>query len=382
LATDQEATVYFDHLGEVGFEGTWISLFDILTGAADATDRSGNVAFTMTGDGYFTLDQNYVTGLRQKLDLAHQRGLKVTIVPVWGVVYLHHKSYQGCGGANQGLLQEYNAWGLGQQIGEALGDHPAIDSWLLGGDNYCGHENAQIWANLTAGLQSAGANQPRGYHSSAEPSRHLDYMNQWWVDYLAVQTGHCQQTESTRYQLGQALQNATKPVVAAELRYEAISPAWNCPAHGPNNPVAAADIESDIRAATELGFTTIAFGHNERWQWGLGVHGSSGGGGSAALASLGSDGELRALAITGATPLPAQPAQGAPLENATPPVDVPGNTGTATEPENTSATDDVDDREVAVAKRPNVSVRVQRCVLQRRCKPGDIKRAIESSRQR
>lgn len=382
LASDEEAVSYFDHLAQVGFEGTWISLFDILTGAATATDRGGNVAFTMTSDGYFTLDDNYVAGVRRKLDAAQQRGLKVTIVPVWGVVYLHHKSYQGCGGSNQGLLQEYNAWDLGRQIGEAFGDHPAINSWLLGGDNYCGRESAQIWSNLTAGLQSAGADQSRGYHSSAEPNRHLDYMNEWWVDYLAVQTGHCQGTDATRFQLSQAQQHATKPVVAAELRYEGIAPAWDCPAHGVHNPVDADDVESDIRAATELGFTTVAFGHNERWQWGLGVHGSSGGGASTALATLGSAGEQRALAITGAVPRQVLQSPPSPPETPSDGIESPAGQPGAAQPESIDNAGVAGGRDVSISGRPDVSERVRRCLRQRRCRAESIKRSIRSTRQR
>lgn len=300
LASFGEIETYFDHLQKVGFDGTWVSFFDLLQANIDQRSPEGDVAATIDSSGFFVLNPKYLDRVERILDMANDRNLSVSIVPIWASVFVNGRGNQ-CTAPNSGPLFDWNAYGLGRQLGERFGSHPAVGQWIMGGDNYCGSENVEIWRQLSYGLADFGANQPTTYHSPAIQDRQQDHLWEPWLDFAAPQTGHCQNHEQTRAQLEKVVRATNKPVLAAELRYEGIQPAWNCPEHGPGRPVTADHVEADVRTAMGTGVSGILFGHNERWQWGLGIHGSSGGGGSTAIASLGSPGEKRMLAALGIT---------------------------------------------------------------------------------
>ncbi len=298
LATFEEIETYFNHLEEFGFTGTWVSFFDLLQANINQRSPEGDLAATIDGSGFFVLNPNYLNRVERILDMAYERDLTVSIVPIWAAVYVNGRGNQ-CNAPNSGPLFDWNAYGLGRQLAERFGGHPAVGHWIMGGDNYCGYENVEIWRQLSYGLADYGAHQPTTYHSPAIQNRQKDNLWESWLDFAAPQTGHCQNHEDTKAQLKQVVQATDKPVLAGELRYEGIQPAWNCPQHGPGRPVTAQDVENDVRHALASGVSGILFGHNERWQWGLGLHGSHGGGGGTALASLGSPGEQRMLAALG-----------------------------------------------------------------------------------
>lgn len=298
LASFAEIETYLDHLQKVGFAGTWVSFFDLLKANLDQRSPEGDVAATLDGSGFFVLNAKYLDRVERILDMASERNLTVSIVPIWASVFVNGRGNQ-CNAPNSGPLFDWNAYGLGRQLGERFGSHPAVGQWIMGGDNYCGYENVEIWRQLSYGLADYGADQPTTYHSPAIQDRQRDHLWESWLDFAAPQTGHCQNHEHTRAQLENVVRATDKPVLAAELRYEGIQPAWNCPEHGPGRPVTADDVESDVRSAMGTGVSGILYGHNERWQWGIGIHGSSGGGGSAAIASLGSPGEKRMLKALG-----------------------------------------------------------------------------------
>ncbi len=300
LATFAEIETYLNHLEASGFAGTWVSFFDLLQANINQRSPEGDLAATIDGSGFFVLNEKYLDRVERILDMAYDRDLSVSIVPVWAAVFVNGRGNQ-CNAPNSGPLFEWNAYGLGRQLAERFGNHPGVGHWIMGGDNYCGYENVEIWRQLSYGLADYGAHQPTTYHSPAIQDRHDDNIWESWLDFAAPQTGHCQNNHDTKAQLQKVLGATTKPVLAAELRYEGIQPAWNCPVHGPGRPVTASDVEADVRSVMDTGVSGILFGHNERWQWGLGLHGSSGGGGQAALSSLGSPGEQRMLSALGIT---------------------------------------------------------------------------------
>ena len=298
LATFPEIETYLDHLQREGFAGTWVSFFDLLKANINQRSPEGDLAATIDGSGFFVLNPNYLDRVERILDMARDRDLTVSIVPVWAAVYVNGRGNQ-CNAPNSGPLFEWNAYGIGRQLAERFAGHEGVGHWIMGGDNYCGHENVEIWRQLSYGLADYGANQPTTYHSPAIQDRQKDNLWENWLDFAAPQTGHCQNHERTKSQLQQVVNATNKPVLAGELRYEGIQPAWYCPEHGPGRPVTPDDVEADVRNAMNSGVAGILFGHNERWQWGIGLHGSSGGGGGAAIASLGSSGEKRMLSILG-----------------------------------------------------------------------------------
>ena len=187
---------------------------------------------------------------------------------------------------NDGRLNRDNAYEVGRQLGEAFGDHPAVSMWVAGGDNFRSSEDPEIWRRLVDGLREAGADQPVGYHTSADD--HLRFADEVWLDFLAPQTGHCRDAGWPQERLTEVVAATDKPVFASEMRYEGIQPSW---CNTPGGVVSAEAVLADARAAVSAGVAGIVYGHNDRWQWGTSLHGGSGGGGAGALASLGSVGE-------------------------------------------------------------------------------------------
>jgi hypothetical protein len=286
FATLAEADQYFAHLNQAGFTGAWLSYFNHINGGMGGTNVNGDPVATGGYGDRFYLNDGYINHMRGILDAASRNGQKVGFVMIWANKY-----------ANDGSLNTGNSWQLGYDIGQAFGDHPAIVHWVAGGDNFSGIEDPQIWANMVSGLREAGANQQVGYHSPAYggSNGHLRFVNEWWVDFIAPQTGHCQNAATTYGQLADVVNQTGKPVYAGELRYEDISPSWCNSPDGEGVPGWA--VEADTQAAVDAGVDAIIYGHNERWQWGKALNGGSGGGGGAAIASLGSDGESRTIAV-------------------------------------------------------------------------------------
>ncbi len=305
-ATQSEAATYFDHLSNAGYTGVWLSLFNHTGGGMTAKSRGAGAPTAKMVNGQFQLDAGYTQHVRKLLDLAHARGLEVGMVPIWGVFYINDLR-QGCqGGGSKGPLKDYNSYWLGQQVGKAFADHPALDHWIMGGDNFCNFEDVNIWRNLAAGLESEGGSQPTTYHTPGLRNRHTQFANEGWLDFLSPQTGHCVSADTAYRDLLAVVNSTNKPVWAAEMRYEGIQPDWDpCPQHGPGNAPNAYHIDADVKAALRAGVDAIMFGNNDRWQWASGALGSNGKGTSTVFSTFWSPGEkafLKAVGASGPTP--------------------------------------------------------------------------------
>jgi hypothetical protein len=283
-ATPAEADTYFAYLESRGYDGAWMSLFSGPAASTFATNRSGNVLASVNGSGDFVLNSSYISNTRAILDKATAHGIDVYMVAIWGVAYIHDNSAGYCAGLNDGPLHAGNAENLGEQIASGLANHPAVKAWVYGGDNWCppglAAEDVNIWRNLDAGMVTGGATQPVGYHSPNGAD--LRYKDESWLDFHAMQTAHCTIDGALSSRFQNAVAGSSKPVWAAEMRYEGIAPNF-CTASqvaagaaSPGNPVDANDVLQDSTEAFNAGVAGIVYGHNERWQWSTGAHGSSG----------------------------------------------------------------------------------------------------------
>ena len=280
FATLDEIDQYFSYLSDRGYAGTWMMLLG-LNARRDGTDMASPAygALAATHDnGQLVATPENLAHMRSILDLAELHGLEVGLVPAWGQ-HWHNSHGTNCWGLasriGNGPLQASNAFAFGQQIGAALGDHPALGFWVMGGDNWCqgslgvGSEDPQVWRNLAAGLDSVGATQPTTYHTPADVGwglrpAHLWMINEPWLDFLAPQTGHCVSAMMLADQLSSLGAATAKPIVAAEMRYETPPGILNhC-----GSAVTAADVEADTRAALDVGVAGVVFGHQSRWSWG------------------------------------------------------------------------------------------------------------------
>ena len=293
-ATDAGIIEYLDHIDAVGFTGFWVSFLPLDGWALEQTYELGVFPAWQDEDGNFGFNFQHKKRMNYILDEALARDLKVVMAPAWGVGYIHGHWFEGsCENLNEGPLDRSNARAYGVTVGELFGQHPALDRWLLGGDNFCNVEDSRIWTNMARGLRAADAEQPIGYHTPSGREDHTRFSDLGWHDFFAPQTSHCTKPKEAGSELAALVKIAgDKPVFAAELRYEAIEPPWeNCNVHGPGDPVTAQDVLDDVREATEAGVAGVVYGHNERWQWGGTVAEAKG----RPMASLGAPGERLAI---------------------------------------------------------------------------------------
>ncbi len=310
-----EVVTYFDHLEDSGYTGVWLSLMNHSSGiGVDGIVRETGTHQATFTNNQFDLDPTYRSHFETILDLADARGLRVGVLPMWGVHYLHDRtSTDNCAGVNQGPLQESNAFDWGQEVGNAFSSHPAVQYWILGGDNFCRpFESGTIWEEMANGLEAGGATQDMSYHTAGYRESHVLFADEDWVDFLSPQTSHCVEATTTEWFL-QMLATFGKPVIAAEMRYETIEPAWDeCPAHGEDDPVLPSDVLEDAEAALAAGVSGMLYGHNERWAWGRSGNGSENLGWASVQPSFGAAGEQLVLDLLGlgSSPPPTVPPTG------------------------------------------------------------------------
>ena len=272
-------------------------------------NANGNVAVSLDGTGQFVVNPAFIADLVPMLDAAHARGLEVVMAPAWGNAHIHGPV---CTDLNMGPLNASTAYELGKQVAQAIGQHPAISAWLYGGDNWCAQgvaEDVNIWRNFDQGIIDGGGGAiPVGYHSPN--GGEFWFKTEPWMDFHAIQTSHCTLDGELTNKFNWIKSQVTKPIWAAEMRYEAIEPDF-CTRpedHAPGNPVTATNVESDGQEALDAGVDAIGYGHNERWLWGNGFHGSAGLGWQSVKDSFQAPGELLLLDLLGVVPtLPPPP---------------------------------------------------------------------------
>lgn len=283
-ATQAEQIAYMDHLVQAGFTGAWIAYMTTTGSAFTNATAKGDMQAEFGPNGEIVFPQDYADDVTWLLDEMDARGLKVGFVTSWGVRYLHGPWVNGyCENLNQGPLNLANSYSVGSQIAADFANHPAISYFVLGGDNFCGQtaaerEDPQIWANVAQGLTDGGVTKPITFHSSPLVPFMLEFINEPWIDFLSIETGHCMPTSQMESILTNAVNHPSgKDIYAAEMRYEGFEPAWTgCQEHGPGDPVLPSDVESDTLAALRSGVTGLLYGHDDRWRWDPGVMGTFG----------------------------------------------------------------------------------------------------------
>ena len=224
----------------------------------------------------------------QFLDAAHAEGQRVQLFVIW-----ERKAVD-----EFGLINEGNAYNWAHQMGTRFGNHPAIQTWLLGGDAETDNPRTTLWNNAAAGLRDAGITGEIGYGTGSAPQRRINNLNSSWNEGQFVQTSHCGTPDLIDERISRVVNLSNIPVWAGEMRYEAINATW-C---NPTVPIPGAnEVRADALAAIDAGAAGIVYGHNDRWQWGDGALGGNSGGWSAVRASFSAPGHRAVLDALGGT---------------------------------------------------------------------------------
>ncbi len=283
VASMAHVNTYFDHLAAKGYKGVVLSYLNHWHNGLSQTDFNGNPGATWDGTN-LNLNAAHADIFEDYLDAAHVRGLKVSVVAAWGIYYVTDRF-------TPIYITEANAYNWGSQLGTRFGNHPALDMWVMGGDNFHNFESCNIWANMVNGIKAGGSTAPKiGYHTAAEPQKRLHCINESWNQVQLPQTGHCQEAYLTESHL-LAINNATtNEVWAGELRYENMDPSsWGGSCTTISTDAAA--VLADAQAAVAAGVDAMLYGHTDRFQWGVGGYGTTGMGFASVQASFNAPGE-------------------------------------------------------------------------------------------
>ncbi|RZV45555.1 MAG: DUF4038 domain-containing protein, partial [Acidimicrobiales bacterium] len=287
VATLDEVEVYFTHLGQQGFDGVAMSYLNIAKGGLSAQNPQGDRPVIFGDDGAVSLDVGYAQQVTAMLDIAQQQGLKVGLAPIWAATYqtgeLNNPDNPGfCGRRpDDRFLTEANAADLADQFDSLIGDHPALEFWILGGDNYCVDRNDDMWITMASTLKDAESPRQITYHGL--PSQRFHQIDEPWLDFVYYYPGHCATRDTVLERLDVLAERTTKPVWISEGKYETITPDF-C---GQDDPVTADQIVENLDASVEGGAVVYTFGHHERWRW------------NDPIETLGSPGELAVLQYLG-----------------------------------------------------------------------------------
>ena len=253
----------------------FLSLLNHTSGSIYATNANGD-RMARVIDGDIVVSDEHLAHTNDMLDLAHARGLRVGFVPIWAAAYLNTAWFEGR--CLDGPLNPDSAAALGSQLGAEIGNHPAIEFWIMGGDNLChpmGHvEDVAVWRNLVGSLRAEGVTAQTTFHpvagnteSNGKYERVTMFADEPWVDFLFPQTGHCQGGQYITDLILQLHEDFGKPVFLSESRYfESGSDQW-CATQSSTNRVDAQDITDDVEAALEGGVFAVAYGDWNRWKW-------------------------------------------------------------------------------------------------------------------
>ena len=248
-ATVEEFDEYAAHLRSVGMAGTLVQLLPQEDAKFSYQNRYGNRVGTGGGGSNIVLSDGYVTDFRRMLDAAQARGIKVGIVLAWANIYV-----------NEGDLTTGNARAFGRDVAAKLGDHPAIEWWIMGGDNFTSQENPEIWAELTRGLQAGGADQRVGYHNPGGGGR---FQNEWWNQLGLMQSGHCGPVDTG---LLRGFVNGHNGIAGqGEPPYLGINAGW-CSYH----EITGDDVVQAMQASLDAGGDFHVYGDVRRAAWGTG----------------------------------------------------------------------------------------------------------------
>ncbi|MBT8199037.1 MAG: DUF4038 domain-containing protein, partial [Acidimicrobiia bacterium] len=283
---DSELDAYMQHLSGAGFTGVWISVAPISGQLLNEQNSHGQTlgSFGNPNSAYFDHIDHILTA-------ANNHNIKVGLVVGWAQKYVGNSGAHHNGG--NAPLTTSNARAYGSFLANRYANNPAVGMWVFGGDYFSISggasdelNNVGVWQELKAGLVAGGADQTTAYHGHHYVQ---GIWNQSFFDIAAPLTGHCSPASEARQELASVLGQTSKPVIAAEMRYEDFVADW-CP--GGNMTAGPQDVLDDVTVAVEVGTAGLVYGHDDRWDW-------AADGGQRPSSSLGSGGEVLMMSYLG-----------------------------------------------------------------------------------
>jgi len=253
----EESSSYAEELATTGFDDITFSLTHLdQSGSWDFSDGEG-ASFSTGPIGRLDLiSEEWIQNRIRQMDIAHEAGLRVNIVPVWIGKRIDEITESG---DPSSIMRSYC-----QRLAKAgMWTHPALRWVVFGGDYYLGRRasEASFSDAWRACRESIPAEIPIGYHNGVLDSAIETYKTAGVMNFIFLQTGHT--NEWPEYDM-QRLRELDIPFEWGESVYPGIDIVNNDGSECASFERLERSFENGLKQL-DL-FTHFQYGHNDRHQ--------------------------------------------------------------------------------------------------------------------
>ena len=230
-ATPEQSDEYFAELASRGFTGAWSMVLGHAPTTYNHTFNGGGQIGEFTDRGEVVLSDGYIAHVNEILDTAHAHGMQMGLVVAWQNLYLPgglSDEHVPASDLVRGTVTTDNAAAYGRHMVEAFGDHPAVNSWVLGGDAGSNNTvaNIEVWEIMADAIRDEGSTIDIGIHLPPAQFDYLIYQDVDFLDFAAPEIGHTKTPEQGQLEMEVAVEAYDIPVWMGEARYFNSDFAW------------------------------------------------------------------------------------------------------------------------------------------------------------
>ena len=223
-ATPEQSDEYFAELASRGFTGAWSMVLGHAPTTYNHTFNGGGQIGEFTDRGEVVLSDGYIAHVNEILDTAHAHGMQMGLVVAWQNLYLPgglSDEHVPASDLVRGTVTTDNAAAYGRHMVEAFGDHPAVNSWVLGGDAGSNNTvaNIEVWEIMADAIRDEGSTIDIGIHLPPAQFDYLIYQDVDFLDFAAPEIGHTKTPEQGQLEMEVAVEAYDIPVWMGEARY-------------------------------------------------------------------------------------------------------------------------------------------------------------------
>lgn len=268
LGTPAQADEYFAELKAQGFTGAWAAVISHGPSTYNSPYRNGELIGSLT-NGEIVLSNGYINHVNAILDKAHVHGMKVGLLVAWQNLFLPGgQADENIAKADEvrGTLTTANADAYGRQMVGAFGSHPAVSSWVFGGDSGSNNTvaNIAVWDIMADAIKDEGSTLDIGIHLPPFYANPLIYADVDFLDFAAPEIGHTKTPERAQWEMEQFVAGYDIPIWMGEARYYNSDYQWV--PEELRNP-GPAEVAADAQAAKNAGVSGYLYGDSGRWNW-------------------------------------------------------------------------------------------------------------------
>ena len=268
-ATPDQADEYFAELAARGFTGAWSMVLGHAPTTYNHTFNGGGLIGEFSDDGEIVLSDGYIAHVNEILDRAHDHGMQMGLVVIWQNLYLPgglSDAHLPASDLVRGTLTSDNAAAYGRHMVEAFGDHPALNSWVFGGDAGSNNTvaNIEVWEIMADAIRGEGSTTDIGIHLPPAQFDYLIYQDVDFLDFAAPEIGHNKAPQQGQREMEIAVEAYDIPVWMGEARYFNSNFQWVTPEF--RNP-GIDEMVADAEASKAAGVQGYLYGDAGRFTW-------------------------------------------------------------------------------------------------------------------